>query len=118
MLEAYCELHALGHAHSAEAYQDGELVGGLYGVSQGGVFFGESMFARAPNASKIAFVTLARQLLCWGIDLIDCQTYTDHLARFGATLWPRARFLETLAEAMRQPTRVGRWTLDAPPSPR
>ena len=118
MLEAYCELHALGHAHSAEAYQDGELVGGLYGVSQGGVFFGESMFARAPDASKIAFVTLARQLLCWGIDLIDCQTYTDHLARFGATLWPRARFLETLAEAMRQPTRVGRWTLDAPPSPR
>ncbi|MEM9490702.1 MAG: leucyl/phenylalanyl-tRNA--protein transferase, partial [Myxococcota bacterium] len=96
MIDAYIELHELGFAHSVEAWRDDELVGGLYGVSLGGAFFGESMFARAPDASKIAFVTLVKQLRAWGIELIDCQVHTDHLARFGAENWPRARFLEAL----------------------
>jgi len=73
MIEAYVELHELGFAHSAEAWKDGELQGGLYGVSLGTAFFGESMFARAPDASKVAFVTLVRQMERWGIELIDCQ---------------------------------------------
>ncbi len=109
MLEAYCELHRLGFAHSAEAWQDGELVGGLYGVSLGAAYFGESMFALAPDASKIAFVTLVEQLLRWDIALIDCQVYTEHLARFGATEWPREDYLEALAVAMERPTRRGIW---------
>ena len=70
------------------------------------------MFAHAPDASKIAFVKLIHQLRRWGIELIDCQVYTDHLARFGAAEWPREEFLEALAEAIKQPTRQGRWTLD------
>jgi GGDEF domain-containing protein len=83
MVSAYVRLHELGLAHSAEAYDGDELVGGLYGVSLGGAFFGESMFARAPDASKIAFVTLVRWLGSRGVDLIDCQVETAHTARFG-----------------------------------
>src|SRR5690606_40793643 len=90
------------------------LVGGLYGVSLGGAFFGESMFAVRPDASKVAFVTLVRQLEAWGFALVDCQVYTDHLARFGAVEWPRARFLAALARALEQPTRRGPWRLDPP----
>ena len=112
MLRAYGRLHQLGYAHSVEAWQEEELVGGLYGVSLGGGFFGESMFARASDASKVAFVTLVRQLARWGIDLIDCQVHTEHLARFGAVEWPRAEFLRRLAEALQKPTRTGRWRLD------
>ena len=112
MADAYTELHRRGVAHSAEAWQGDELAGGLYGVSLGGAFFGESMFARAPDASKVAFVTLVRQLVRWGIDLVDCQVHTDHLARFGASEWPRARFLGTLADALKKPTRLGPWRLD------
>ncbi len=111
MIDAYVELHRRGVAHSAEAWRGGELQGGLYGVSLGGAFFGESMFARAPDASKVAFVTLVRQLEAWGIELVDCQVHTDHLARFGASEWPRPRFLATLAEALRKPTRLGPWRL-------
>ncbi len=111
MKRAYAELHRLGYAHSVEAWRDDELVGGLYGVSLGGAFFGESMFSRAPDASKIAFVTLVGDLAARGIDLIDCQVYTDHLARFGAREWPRKRYLRALAAALRQPTRKGRWRL-------
>jgi leucyl/phenylalanyl-tRNA--protein transferase len=96
MKAAYAELHRLGFAHSAEAWRGGELVGGLYGVSLGGVFFGESMFARAGDASKIAFAALVEQLARWKIDLIDCQVETSHLARFGAQSVPRARYLEAL----------------------
>jgi leucyl/phenylalanyl-tRNA---protein transferase len=114
MLEAYVELHRLGFAHSAEAFHDGALVGGLYGVSLGAAFFGESMFAHAPDASKIAFATLVRQLERWGITLVDCQVKTAHLTRFGATEWPRARFLEALEAALEVPTRKGPWRLDAP----
>lgn len=112
MFNAYIHLFELGLAHSVEAWQDDTLVGGLYGVSIGGVFFGESMFARASDASKVAFVKLIRQLDAWGIHLIDCQVYTDHLARFGAELWPRPRFLQALSTALMQPTRQGRWTFD------
>ena len=112
MLDAYCELHRLGFAHSAEAFADGVLVGGLYGVSIGAVFFGESMFALVPDASKVAFVTLVRQLARWGIDLIDCQQQTHHLARFGAVLWPRSCYLEALARRTPRPTRRGVWRFD------
>jgi len=114
MVRAYRRLHELGYAHSAEAWLDGELAGGLYGVSLGAGFFGESMFARADDASKVAFVTLVEQLGRWGIDLIDCQVHTEHLARFGAVEWPRERFLARLAAALEKPTRSGRWRLDAP----
>jgi len=112
MERAYLRLHQLGYAHSAEAWLDGELAGGLYGVSLGAGFFGESMFARADDASKVAFVTLVEQLRRWGIDLIDCQVHTEHLARFGAVEWPRERFLKRLAGALEKPTRNGRWQLD------
>lgn len=112
MREAYIELHQLGFAHSVEAFRDGELVGGLYGVSIGKMFFGESMFAHADDASKIAFVTVVRQLAAWGIDLIDCQVYTDHLARFGAREWPRERYLAELARLVTYPTRRGLWRFD------
>lgn len=111
MIDAYVELHRRGVAHSAEAWKDGELAGGLYGVSLGGAFFGESMFARAPDASKVAFVTLVRHLSSWGVDLVDCQVRTDHLARFGAVEWPRKRFLAALEEALQKPTRLGPWQL-------
>ena len=111
MQRAYVELFELGVAHSAEAWLDGELVGVLYGVSLGAAFFGESMFALAPNASKVAFVTLVRQLRAWNIPLIDCQVHTEHLARFGATEWPRAKFLQRLKTALKAPTRRGPWQL-------
>jgi leucyl/phenylalanyl-tRNA--protein transferase len=113
MIGAYLRLHELGFGHSAEAWRDGKLLGGLYGVSLGSCFFGESMFALGSDASKVAFVTLVRQLARWGIDLIDCQIHTEHLARFGASEWPRARFLEQLALRVGQPTRRGRWSFDA-----
>jgi leucyl/phenylalanyl-tRNA--protein transferase len=112
MKRAYVELHALGVAHSAEAWREETLVGGLYGVSLGGAFFGESMFAKASDASKVAFVTLVRQLERWGITLLDCQVYTEHLARFGATEWPRPRYLDALGRALRRATRQGQWALE------
>ncbi|MBL8742706.1 MAG: leucyl/phenylalanyl-tRNA--protein transferase [Myxococcales bacterium] len=115
MLEAYVELHRLGFAHSAEAYLGDELVGGLYGVSLGGAFFGESMFASQPDASKIAFVTLVRKLDEWGIDLIDCQVHTEHLERFGAEPWPREKYLRELGRRLEKPTRRGTWSLKSPP---
>ena len=104
MRAAYGALHQLGIAHSVEAWQGPELVGGLYGVSLGSVFFGESMFSHAPDASKAAFVTLARALFAAGCRLIDCQVETDHLARFGAEPWPRRRFLRELASAVQGPS--------------
>jgi leucyl/phenylalanyl-tRNA---protein transferase len=115
MIEGYEALHRLGYAHSIEAWQDGALVGGLYGVSLGRMFTGESMFARAPDASKVAFATLLGNLADWGFAFVDCEVYTDHLARFGAEEWPRPLFLRALAEAVAAPTRRGRWTLDLDP---
>lgn len=113
MLDAYVKLHEMGFAHSVEAYEGGELVGGLYGVSLGRVFFGESMFADAPDASKIAFVTLVRALAAWDIDLIDCQVRTDHLERFGAEAWSRAKYLAELGKRLQTPTKKGKWALAA-----
>jgi leucyl/phenylalanyl-tRNA--protein transferase len=100
LIKGYCELHRLGFAHSFEAWQNGLLVGGFYGVALGNCFFGESMFARVPDASKCTFATFARYLFDKGLPWIDCQTYTDHLARFGAKEIPRANYLKMLKEAL------------------
>ena len=112
MKDAYLDLHRRGYAHSAEAFRDGRLAGGLYGVSLGAAFFGESMFAREPDASKLAFVTLVEQLRAWGLSLVDCQVHTEHLARFGALEWPRRSYLAALRKALRAPTRLGPWRPD------
>ncbi|MGV3624636.1 MAG: leucyl/phenylalanyl-tRNA--protein transferase [Archangium sp.] len=111
MRKAYLKLHELGLAHSAECWFDGQLVGGLYGVSLGRVFYGESMFAHADDASKVAFVTLVEWMRTWGVALVDCQQETAHLARFGAVPWPRERFTTALAELTKFPTRQGTWSL-------
>jgi leucyl/phenylalanyl-tRNA--protein transferase len=115
IIRAYGRLHKMGYAHSAEAWSEGELVGGLYGVSLGAAFFAESMFTLRPDASKVAFVHLVRQLEGWCFHLLDCQMQTPHLARFGATPWPRRRFLQAVAEALQAPTRRGSWIV--PPAP-
>jgi leucyl/phenylalanyl-tRNA--protein transferase len=116
MVEAYTKLHEMGFAHSIEAWQGDTLVGGLYGVSLGAAFFGESMFARAPDASKIAYVACVRQLEAWNIRLIDCQVHTDHLERFGAYEVPRERYLELLEVALDEPTRRGTWSFEIDPA--
>jgi leucyl/phenylalanyl-tRNA--protein transferase len=112
MERCYLTLHEKGYAHSVEAWQDGELVGGLYGVAMGGIYFGESMFAKAPDASKIAFVMLVRQLAAWGFEMIDSQVYTDHLARFGAKHITRDEYLRTLRGSVTADGRRGRWSFD------
>lgn len=94
--KGYCELQRRGLAHSFEAWKDGKLVGGFYGVALGNCFFGESMFARVPDASKCTFATFARKLFEAGVPWIDCQVYTDHLARFGAKEIPRSEYLKLL----------------------
>ncbi|MDD3310828.1 leucyl/phenylalanyl-tRNA--protein transferase [Pseudodesulfovibrio sp.] len=114
MVEAYTLLHRLGYAHSVEAWRDGELAGGLYGLSLGTAFFGESMFHREPDASKAAFARLVGQLGRWGFTLIDCQQTTNHLLRFGAREMQRFRFLAALREAMDASTRAGLWRFDEP----
>jgi leucyl/phenylalanyl-tRNA---protein transferase len=114
MVAAYEQLHSLGHAHSVEVWSGAELVGGVYGVAVGAVFCGESMFAAAPDASKVAFVELVRQLQRWGFELIDCQVYTEHLERFGAVDWPRAEFLRALVRLRdRDVGPDGAWRFDA-----
>jgi len=119
MIDAYVGLHELGFAHSVEAWRDDQLVGGLYGLSLGRAFFGESMFARESDASKLAFVAAVRQLAGWGFELIDCQVETAHLARFGAVCRPRNDFLRALDHALEGETRRGCWHFDPPlpPSP-
>jgi len=112
---AYVQLHELGFAHSIEAYRGDELVGGLYGVALGRAFFGESMFATADDASKVAFVTLLGHLDAWGFGFVDCQVYTDHLARFGAEDWPRDEYLDLLRQAVATPTRRGAWNAEMTP---
>ena len=116
MIAGYTELHRQGFAHSIEAWREGRLVGGLYGISLGGLFFGESMYAEVPDASKVAFATLLANLRAWGFELVDCQSYTDHLARFGAVDWPRSRFLRVLKRALQTPTRLGPWELELGPA--
>jgi leucyl/phenylalanyl-tRNA--protein transferase len=98
---AYIELHEKGIAHSAEAWQNGKLVGGLYGVRLGKVFFGESMFSHVINASKFAFISYVQQLIGEGVELIDCQVYTEHLETMGARMIPRKKFIELIGEAAR-----------------
>lgn len=93
---AYIQLHKLGHAHSAEVWLDGELAGGLYGIRMGKVFFGESMFSLVSNASKYAFIRYTKQLQSEGVELIDCQVYTEHLESLGAGMIPRSEFIERL----------------------
>jgi len=114
MRDGYTMLHKMGFAHSIEAWRGDELVGGLYGISLGGMFFGESMFALAEDASKIAFATLIAHLLVWKFDLIDCQSYTAHLARFGAGHIPRKRFLKILEDSLQKPTQKAPWELTLP----
>lgn len=113
MIEAYTLLHQLGFAHSAETWIDGELAGGLYGVAIGHMFYGESMFTRVTDASKIAFVHLVWQLRRWGFGLIDCQTKTAHLASLGAREIPRAEFIRRLQELIKSERPPGPWRLDA-----
>ena len=111
-IQAYLNLHELGFAHSVEAWDpQGALVGGLYGVSLGSMFFGESMFAKSSNASKVAFITLARKLRAWGFDWIDCQIMNSHLESLGARHIPRQDFLEVLSNSLQQATLRGQWSL-------
>ena len=112
MLAAYTQLHELGHAHSVESWQDGRLVGGVYGVALGGAFFAESMFTRVDDASKVALVTLIRQLQAWDFRLIDCQQSSPHVMRFGAEEIPRSDFIDQLTAALTRPDRRGRWVFD------
>lgn len=114
IVEGYTGLHRAGFAHSFEAWEGDALAGGLYGVSLGDAFFGESMFARRPDASKAAFVTAVRWLQAEGIRLVDCQVTTEHLVRLGAEEWPRQRYLEALPDLLAAPTRRGAWTLGPP----
>jgi leucyl/phenylalanyl-tRNA--protein transferase len=112
MLLAYNALHEMGLAHSVEVWMNGELMGGLYGVSLGRMFFGESMFSRVSNASKIALVHLVRQLEHWGFSMIDCQMKTAHLASLGAREISRNEFSEKLKELVNYPGRVEKWCFD------
>jgi len=96
--DAYTQLHQLGYAHSAEAWSNGELVGGLYGIRLGNIFFGESMFSKVSNASKFAFINYVHQLKKEKVALIDCQVYTAHLESLGASMITREKFMAILAE--------------------
>jgi leucyl/phenylalanyl-tRNA--protein transferase len=115
MAAAYCRLHQDGYGHSIEVWQKRRLVGGLYGVALGGCFFGESMFSRARDASKVALVALVGFLIDHGFAMIDCQVTTAHLISLGAREVPRDRFLSALQRALRAPTLRGPWHLEAPP---
>ena len=109
MLEAYLTLHKIGLAHSVEVWQNQELVGGLYGISLGKCFYGESMFAKVSNASKAGFITFVQNLASLGFDLIDCQTETAHLSSLGAEFISRADFLSYLQKNNQKDTWVGKW---------
>ena len=109
MQQAYIQLHQAGFAHSIECYQQNELVGGLYGVSIGKAFFGESMFSLKTDASKVALAALSEQLLKWDFEMIDCQIPTDHLKRLGAFEIDRSDFLKKLNPLITKPSQVGNW---------
>jgi len=112
MVEAYCQLHEYGYAHSIETWMDGKLVGGLYGIGIGRVFFGESMFSRVNDASKVATVYLCRQLDAWGFELIDCQIASPHLFTLGAEEISRNQFRKLLTKGIDQPDKTGCWQFD------
>lgn len=112
MLRAYGDLHRMGVAHSVEVWRGNALIGGLYGVALGRMFYGESMFSRATDASKIALVNLARQLERWGFGMIDCQMKTAHLASLGAREMPRDEFAQKLSRLVAVSGQTGYWTFD------
>ncbi len=112
MHTAYLQLHKMGIAHSVEAWLDGELVGGLYGLNIGQAFFGESMFSRANNASKVAFVYLTKQLQAWQFKLIDCQVSSEHLESLGARDIERTAFIKLLQRAIQPPAKNQKWQFD------
>ncbi len=111
MQAAYCRLYHSGYAHSAEAWLNGELVGGLYGVALGQVFFGESMFHTYTDASKVVFVSLVEQLKLWGFQIIDCQVHSEHLASFGAINCERSEFIGLLNDYCDEPVSSSAWHL-------
>jgi leucyl/phenylalanyl-tRNA--protein transferase len=113
MADAYIQLHRSGFAHSVESRHNGELAGGLYGVALGGVFFGESMFAKKNNASKVAFVALVQQLIKRDFALIDCQVTTGHLMSLGAREIPRSEFIQRVEKALKMPVKKGNWNLES-----
>lgn len=117
MIDAYIRLHELGAAHSVECWFDGELAGGLYGLSLGGIFFGESMFTRVDNASKIALATLIKQLIEWKFDLVDCQLASEHLIRLGAREISREEFASRIEKSIKKPSRLGSWNSKQKPNP-
>ena len=112
MIDAYTELHEIGLAHSVDVWQEDELVGGLYGVSLGRMFFGESMFSREKDASKVALSCLCRQMRQWDYPLIDCQVSNPHLASLGAIELPRSEFIAKIEWNADQPTRQGTWSME------
>lgn len=111
MIQAYCRLHESGYAHSVEVWQEGELAGGLYGVSLGRCFFGESMFSRRSNASKVALYYLVEHVKTRRFDLIDCQVTSEHLLSLGAREIPRRQFLAEVEQSLKSPTCKGKWEL-------
>lgn len=116
-IDSYCILHQLGVAHSVEVWNDNQLVGGLYGVSLGRMFCGESMFARENNASKVALISICRELHARGFEIIDCQIYNDHLGSMGAVEIPRPQFMRILQNSLNFDSLRGSWSSwsDAPP---
>lgn len=112
MLNAYRELHQLGYAHSVECWFEQELVGGLYGLSLGHAFFGESMFTRKTDASKVALAHLVEQLKQWQFDFIDTQVSSEHITRLGATDLPRSQFIQELQHTLKYSSRIGKWHFD------
>jgi leucyl/phenylalanyl-tRNA--protein transferase len=119
MRQAYQELYRRGYSHTVEVWNEGQLVGGLYGVALGKAFFGESMFSHMTDASKIALYWLCEQLQAWGYEVLDCQVASDHLRSLGAIDVTRERFLNLLRPAVVLPGRTGTWHFDiAAPAPR
>ena len=112
MQKAYTDMHLLGHAHSIECWQDGELAGGLYGLCLGGMFFGESMFSRVANASKVAMAVLVAHCAPWGIRLIDSQVANAHTLSLGAREIPRGEYMQYLGRLVGQERQAGPWTID------
>ena len=113
MQTAYSSLHDKGYAHSVEVWAGNDLVGGLYGVALGKVFFGESMFSKEDNTSKLALVYLIRQISRWGFELIDCQVSSDHLFTLGAIEISRSEFLQDLNNLLQFKDKIGKWSFDA-----
>lgn len=112
MIDAYCQLHKMGYAHSIEVWREKELIGGLYGLSLGGAFFGESMFSRESDASKIALVYLVRQLQRWNFDFVDAQIGSDHLTSLGTAEVRRDKFIKKLNLSLEKNNRIGLWAIE------